>query len=121
MEVASKLSRVSPQPGADAPAIPAPSIGAFLLNCGRGLGAMKALPKDEQYLAALKSGRHTHSDVWRCLSDTMWLLLVICGIVLTMWALDEIVERVWGPATVNGQTAWRFESTAERAFEYVVT
>ena len=82
---------------------------------------MKALLKDAQYPAAPKTGWHPHSNVWRRIGDTTWLLLAISGIVLTMWALDEIVERVWGPGTANEQTAWRFESTAERAVEYVVT
>jgi len=58
---------------------------------------MKAPPKDEQYPLVVRSGRRLHSDA-------MWLLLMICGIVLTMWVLDETVERVWGPATVTEQT-----------------
>ena len=65
---------------------------------GNGLGAMKALLKDAQYPAAPKTGWHPHSNVWRRIGDTTWLLLAISGIVLTMWALDEIVERVWDQA-----------------------
>jgi hypothetical protein len=74
---------------------------------------MKALPKDQQYPAILRSGRGPHSEVQRRNSDTMWLLIIACGIVLTMWVVDELVGRVWGPSTVNEQTAWRFESRAE--------
>jgi hypothetical protein len=55
---------------------------------------MKALPKDEPHPIGLKSARR----------GAMWLVLVIFGIVLTMWVVDELVERVWGPATVTEQT-----------------
>ena len=71
---------------------------------------MTALPKDEAYPIGLRSERR----------DAMWLALAIFGIVLTMWVFDEVVERVWGPATVNEQTAWRFKSAAERSVEYII-
>ena len=51
---------------------------------------MKALPKDQQYPAILRSGRGPHSEVQRRNSDTMWLLIIACGIVLTMWVVDEL-------------------------------
>jgi hypothetical protein len=59
---------------------------------------MKALPKDQQYPVVLRSGPRPHSETQRRNGGAMWLLLMICGIVLTMWALDEIVERVWDQA-----------------------
>jgi hypothetical protein len=65
---------------------------------------MKALRKGPQYAAILRSGRGPHSEVQRRNGDAMWLLLMICGIVLTMWVLDDVVERVWGPPTVTEQT-----------------
>jgi hypothetical protein len=33
----------------------------------------------------------------------MKTLLLACGIVLTMWVLDDLIEQTWGPATVTEQ------------------
>jgi hypothetical protein len=65
---------------------------------------MKALPKDQQYPVVLRSGPRPHSETQRRNGAAMWLFVVLCGIVLTMWAVDETVERVWGPAAVTEQT-----------------
>ena len=67
---------------------------------------MKAPPKDEQYPLVVRSGRRLHSDA-------MWLLLMICGIVLTMWVLDETVERV----TNHGHRANRTLRALSSAFQ----